>query len=132
MTLPITSLPKMKLDLIVKNRKAEIYMDQVREDYYDPLCKDYEDCVKHIKQFIRIRKYPWHVHVVAQTLAFINHPIEYIQLKLMSKKFLIDSYWDLKRLVKDCELEFEATEKSIEKSRQIINNIQKAIDDKVE
>jgi len=29
-------------------------------------------------------------------------------------------------------MEFEATEKAIEKSEKIINNIQKAIDDKVE
>ena len=125
-------LSKVKLNLIVKNRKAELYLDQVRKDYYDPLCKDYEECVKHIKQFIRIRKYPWHVHVIAQTTAFFKHPIQYIQLKLSTKKFLIEAYWELKKLVKDCELEFEATEKSIEKSRQIINNIQKAIDDKVE
>jgi hypothetical protein len=118
MTLPTTNLVKAKMDLVVKNRKAELYLDQVRKDYYDPLCKDYEECVKHIKQFIRIRKYP--------------HPIQYIQLKLSTKKFLIEAYWELKKLVKDCELEFEATEKSIEKSKKIINNIQKAIDDKVE
>jgi len=132
MILPTTNLVKAKMDLVVKNRKAELYLDQVRKDYYDPLCKDYEECVKHIKQFIRIRKYPWHVHVIAQTTAFFKHPIQYIQLKLSTKKFLIEAYWELKKLVKDCELEFEATEKSIEKSRQIINNIQKAIDDKVE
>ena len=60
------------------------------------------------------------------------HPIEFIKLKISTKKFLIEAYWDLKRLVKDCEIEFEATEKSIEKSRKIINNIQKAIDDKME
>jgi len=45
---------------------------------------------------------------------------------------LVESYWGLKGLIKDCELEFKATEKSIEKSKEIINNIQKAIDDKVE
>jgi hypothetical protein len=45
---------------------------------------------------------------------------------------LVESYWELKALIKDCELEFEATEKSIKKSKEIINNIQKAIDDKVE
>lgn len=132
MTLPTTNLVKAKMDLVVKNRKAELYLDQVRKDYYDPLCKDYEECVKHVKQFIRIRKYPWHVHVMAQTAAFFNHPIQYIQLKLSTKKFLIEAYWELKKLIKDCELEFEATEKSIEKSKQIINKLQKAIDDKVE
>ena len=132
MTLPTTNLVKAKMDLVVKNRKAELYMKQVREDYYDPLLKDYNDVVRHVKQFIRIRKYPWYVHVMAQTTAFFIHPIDFIKLKISSKKFLIDSYWQLKRLVKDCELEFEATENAIEKSKQIINNLQKAIDDKVE
>ena len=52
--------------------------------------------------------------------------------KIKGYNFLIESYWELKRLVKECEMEFEATEKAIEKSEKIINNIQKAIDDKVE
>lgn len=132
MTLPTTNLVKAKMDLVVKKRKAELYLDRVREEYYDPLYKDYQDCIQHVKQLIKIRKYPWHIHAVAQTTAFLLHPIEFIKLKISTKKFLIEAYWDLKRLVKDCEIEFEATEKSIEKSRKIINNIQKAIDDKME
>ena len=125
-------LSKIKLDLIVKNRRAELYIDEVRKDYYQPLLSDFYDCVRHVKQFIRIRKYPWYIHVLSQTIAFFKHPFQYLQLKFSSNKFLIEDYWKLKSLVKECEMEFEATEKSIEKSKQIINNIQKAIDDKVE
>ena len=132
MTLPTTNLVKIKMDLVVKNRKAELYLEEVRKDYYLPLIKDYGDCVRHVKNFIKIRKHPWYVHVGAQTMAFVIDPIGYIKLKLQGYKFLIDSYWGLKRLVKECEMEFEATEKAIEKSEKIINNIQKAIDDKVE
>mgnify|MGYP001580736791 CR=1 FL=1 len=132
MTLPTTNLIETKMDLVVKNRKAELYLDEVRKDYYLPLTKDYEDCVRHVKKFIKIRKFPWYVHIGAQTAAFIIDPIGYIKLKIKGYKFLIDSYWELKRLVKECEIEFDATEKSIEKSKKIINNIQKAIDDKVE
>jgi len=125
-------LSKIKLDLIVKNRKAELYLDEVRKDYYLPLIKDYGDCVRHVKNFIKIRKHPWYVHVYAQTMAFVINPMGYIKLKIQGYKFLVESYWGLKRLVKECEIEFDATEKSIEKSKKIINNIQKAIDDKVE
>tara|TARA_R110000824_G_scaffold1209_3_gene6453 strand:- start:2215 stop:2604 length:390 start_codon:yes stop_codon:yes gene_type:complete len=125
-------LSKIKLDLIVKNRKAELYLEEVREDYYLPLTKDYQDCVRHVKKFIKIRKFPWYVHIGAQTAAFIIDPIGFIKLKWQGYNFLIESYWELKRLVKECEMEFEATEKAIEKSEKIINNIQKAIDDKVE
>ncbi len=41
MTLPTTNLVEAKMNLIVKNRKAELYMDKLREDYYNPLYKDY-------------------------------------------------------------------------------------------
>ena len=36
MTLPTTNLVKIKMDLVVKNRKAELYLEEVRKDYYLP------------------------------------------------------------------------------------------------
>jgi len=132
MTLPTTNLIKNKMDLVVKNRKAELYLDELRENYYLPLIEDYENCIKCIKKTIKIRKYPWYLHVIPQTAAFIIDPIGYIKLKWQGYKFLIDSYWQLKQLVLECKLEFEATEKCITEAKEIINNIQKEIDDKVE
>ena len=132
MTLPTTNLVKAKMDLVVKNRKAELYMDEVRKDYYDPLCKDFNECLRQIKKASRIRKYPWYIHIYATFMLLFKNPFALYVLVVHGKKMLVESYWGLKGLIKDCELEFEATEKSIEKSKQIINNIQKAIDDKVE
>ena len=80
-------LSKIKLDLIVKNRKAELYLEEVREDYYLPLTKDYQDCVRHVKKFIKIRKFPWYVHIGAQTAAFIIDPIGFIKLKWQGYNF---------------------------------------------
>ena len=132
MNKPTNNLDKIQLDLIVKNRKAELYLIDTRRDYYEPLLSEFDTCVRYVKQFIRVRKYPWYVHVMAHTMGFIRDPIMYVKIVFSNKKFLIEDYWELKKLIKDCELEFEAIEKSIEKSKEIINNIQKAIDDKVE
>jgi hypothetical protein len=132
MTLPTTNLVKAKMDLVVKNRKAELYMDEVRKDYYDPLCKDFNECLRQIKKASRIRKYPWYIHIYATFMLLFKNPFALYVLVVHGKKMLVESYWGLKGLIKDCELEFEATEKSIQKSKEIINNIQKAIDDKVE
>ena len=132
MTLPTTNLVKAKMDLVVKNRKAELYMDEVRKDYYDPLCRDFNECLHQIKKASRIRKYPWYIHIYATFMLLFKNPLALYVLVVHGKKMLVESYWGLKGLIKDCELEFEATEKSIEKSKEIINNIQKAIDDKVE
>ena len=132
MTLPTTNLVKAKMDLVVKNRKAELYMDEVRKDYYDPLCKDFNECLRQIKKASRIRKYPWYIHIYATFMLLFKNPFALYILVVHGKKMLVESYWGLKGLIKDCELEFEAIEKSIEKSKEIINNIQKAIDDKVE
>jgi len=65
-------------------------------------------------------------------MLLFKNPYALYVLVVHGKRMLVESYWELKALIKDCELEFEATEKSIEKSKEIINNIQKAIDDKVE
>lgn len=132
MTLPTTNLVKAKMDLVVKNRKAELYMDEVRKDYYDPLCRDFNECLYQLKKLSKIRRRPWHVHLLASTMLLFKNPYALYVLVVHGKKMLVESYWGLKGLIKDCELEFKATEKSIEKSKQIINNIQKAIDDKVE
>ena len=120
------------MDLVVKNRKAELYMDEVRKDYYEPLCRDFNECLYQLKKLYRIRRHPWHVHLFASTVLLFKNPYALYVMVVHGKKMLVESYWGLKGLIKDCELEFEATEKSIEKSKQIINNIQKAIDDKVE
>ena len=107
-------------------------MDEVRKDYYDPLCKDFNECLRQIKKASRIRKYPWYIHIYATFMLLFKNPFALYILVVHGKKMLVESYWGLKGLIKDCELEFEATEKSIQKSKEIINNIQKAIDDKVE
>lgn len=132
MTLPTTNLVKAKMDLVVKNRKAELYMNEIRKDYYDPLCRDFNECLYQLKKFSKIRRHPWHVHLFASTMLLFKNPYALYVMVVHGKKMLVESYWGLKGLIKDCELEFEATEKSIEKSKEIINNIQKAIDDKVE
>ena len=74
MTLPTTNLVKAKMDLVVKNRKAELYMNEVRKDYYDPLCRDFNECLRQIKKASRIRKYPWYIHIYATfMLLFKTH-----------------------------------------------------------
>lgn len=125
-------LSKIQLDLIVKNRKAELYLIDTRRDYYEPLLSQFNECVKYVKQFIRVRKYPWYVHVTAHTMGFIKDPIMYVKVAFSNKKFLIEDYWELKKLIKEYEIMEKATEDSIEKSKVIINKLQKAIDDKVE
>ena len=54
MTLPTTNLVKAKMDLVVKNRKAELYMNEVRKDYYEPLCRDFNECLYQLKKLYRI------------------------------------------------------------------------------
>lgn len=125
-------LSKIQLDLIVKNRKAELYLIDTRRDYYEPLLSQFNECVKYVKQFIRVRKYPWYVHVTAHTMGFIKDPIMYVKVAFSDRKFLIEDYWELKKLIKEYEIMEKATENSIEKSKVIINKLQKAIDDKVE
>ena len=125
-------LSKIKLDLIVKNRKAELYMDEVRKDYYEPLCRDFNQCLYQLKKLYRIRRRPWHIHLFAFTILLFKNPYALYVMVVHGKRMLVESYWELKSLVKECEMEFEATEKCIEKSKVIINKLQKAIDDKVE
>ena len=72
-------LSKIQLDLIVKNRKAELYLMDTRRDYYEPLLSEFHDCLRYVKQFIRVRKYPWYVHVTAHVIAFIKNPIMYAE-----------------------------------------------------
>ena len=132
MNKPTNNLSKTQLDLIVKNRKAELYLIDTRRDYYEPLLSEFDNCVRYVKQFIRVRKYPWYVHVTAHTMGFIKDPIMYVKVAFSNKKFLIEDYWELKKLIKEYEIMEKATENSIEKSKVIINNLQKAIDDKVE
>ena len=132
MNKPTNNLDKIQLDLIVKNRKAELYLIDTRRDYYEPLLSEFDTCVKYVKQFIRVRKYRWYVHVTAHTMGFIRDPIMYVKIAFSNKKFLIEDYWELKKLIKEYEIMEKATENSIEKSKVIINNLQKAIDDKVE
>ena len=126
MTLPTTNLVKAKMDLVVKNRKAELYMNEVRKDYYEPLCRDFNECLHQIKKASRIRKYPWYIHIYATFMLLFKNPLALYVLVVHGKKMLVESYWGLKGLIKDCELEFEATEKSIEKSKIIINNTQRS------
>jgi len=129
---PTNNLNKIQLDLIVKNRKAELYLMNTRREYYEPLISEFHDCVRYVKQFIRVRKYPWYVHVTAHVMGFIKDPIMYVKVAFSDRKFLLEDYWELKKLIKEYEIMEKATEDSIEKSKVIINNLQKAIDDKVE
>jgi hypothetical protein len=107
-------------------------MDEVRKDYYEPLCRDFNECLYQLKKLSKIRRHPWHVHLFASTMLLFKNPYALYVLVVHGNRMLVESYWELKALIKDCELEFEATEKSIKKSKEIINNIQKAINDKVE
>jgi hypothetical protein len=132
MNKPTNNLSKTQLDLIVKNRKAELYLIDTRKDYYEPLLSEFHDCLRMVKQCIRVRKFPWYVHVTAHIVGFIKDPIMYVKVAFSDRKFLIEDYWELKKLIKEYEIMEKATEDSIEKSKVIINNLQKAIDDKVE
>lgn len=132
MNKPTNNLSKTQLDLIVKNRKAELYLIDTRKDYYEPLLSEFDNCVRYVKKFIRVRKFPWYVHVTAHIVGFIKDPIMYVKVAFSDRKFLIEDYWELKKLIKEYEIMEKATEDSIEKSKVIINKLQKAIDDKVE
>jgi hypothetical protein len=56
----------------------------------------------------------------------------YVKVAFSNRKFLLEDYWELKKLIKEYEIMEKATENSIKKSKVIINKLQKAIDDKVE
>jgi hypothetical protein len=48
MNKPTNNLDKIQLDLIVKNRKAELYLMDTRRDYYEPLLSEFDTCVRYV------------------------------------------------------------------------------------
>ena len=66
-------LSKIKIDLIVKNRKAELYLEEVRKDYYQPLLKDYYDCVRHVKNLLELESIHG-TYMLEHKLAFLIDP----------------------------------------------------------
>jgi len=76
---------------------------------------------------IQIKKHPWYIHLIAQTIVFIRNPIKYFTIRIKARKHVIDSYWQMKSIIKEWDDDYAITEKLIDKNYEIIEKANKTI-----
>ena len=76
---------------------------------------------------IQIKKHPWYVHLIAQTMVFIRNPIKYFTIRIKARKHVIDSYWQMKSIKKEWDDDYAITEKLIDKNYETIEKANKTI-----
>ena len=116
----IEKIKKLKIKTLVQTKKAEYWIKGTKEDSYNDLVKDFEECKTILKRMIGYRKNPWYIHLIAQTIVFIRNPIKYFTVRNKARKYMIDSYWEMKSIKKEWDDDYEVTEKIIDKNYQLI------------
>jgi hypothetical protein len=97
----IEKIKKLKIKTLVQTKKAEYWIKGTKEDSYNDLVKDFDECTRQIKHLIQIRKHFWYIHLIAQTIVFIRNPIKYLTVRIKARKHIIDSYWEMKSIKKE-------------------------------
>ena len=123
----IEKIKKLKIATLVQTKKAEYWIRDTKEDSYNDLVKDFEECTRQIKRMIQIKKHPWYIHLIAQTMVFIRNPIKYFTVRIKARKYMIDSYWQMKSIKKEWDDDYAITEKLIDKNYEIIEKANKTI-----
>ena len=116
----IEKIKKLKIKTLVQTKKAEYWIKGTKEDSYNDLVKDFEECKTILKRMIGYRKNPWYIHLIAQTIVFIRNPIKYFTVRNKARKYMIDSYWEMKSIKKEWDDDYEVTEKIIDKNYELI------------
>ena len=124
----IEKIKKLKIATLVQTKKAEYWIKETKEDSYNDLVKDFEECKTILKRMIGYRKNPWYIHLIAQTIVFIRNPIKYFTVRNKARKYMIDSYWEMKSIKKEWDDDYEVTEKIIDKNYQLIEKANKTIE----
>ena len=123
----IEKIKKLKTKTLVQTKKAEYWIKETKEDSYNDLVKDFEECKTILKRMIGYRKNPWYIHLIAQTIVFIRNPIKYFTVRNKARKHMIDSYWEMKSIKKEWDDDYAITEKLIDKNYEIIEKANKTI-----
>ena len=124
----IEKIKKLKIATLVQTKKAEYWIKETKEDSYNDLVKDFEECKTILKRMIGYRKNPWYIHLIAQTIVFIRNPIKYFTVRNKARKYMIDSYWEMKSIKKEWDDDYAITEKLIDKNYEIIEKANKTIE----
>jgi len=124
----IEKIKKLKTKTLVQTKKAEYWIRDTKEEAYNGLVKDFEECKMILKRMIGYRKNPWYIHLIAQTIVFIRNPIKYFTVRNKARKYMIDSYWEMKSIKKEWDDDYEVTEKIIDKNYQLIEKANKTIE----
>jgi hypothetical protein len=123
----IEKIKKLKIKTLVQTKKAEYWIKGTKEDSYNDLVKDFDECTRQIKHLIQIRKHFWYIHLIAQTIVFIRNPIKYLTVRIKARKHIIDSYWEMKSIKKEWDDDYAITEKLIDKNYELIERADKII-----
>ena len=123
----IEKIKKLKTKTLVQTKKAEYWIKETKEDSYNDLVKDFEECKTILKRMIGYRKNPWYIHLITQTILFIRNPIKYFTVRNKARKYMIDSYWEMKSIKKEWDDDYAITEKLIDKNYEIIEKANKTI-----
>jgi hypothetical protein len=125
----IEKIKKLKIKTLVQTKKAEYWIKGTKEDSYNDLVKDFDECTRQIKHMIQIRKNFWYIHLIAQTIVFIRNPIKYLTVRIKARKriHVIDSYWEMKSIKKEWDDDYEVTEKLIDKNYELMERADKII-----
>jgi len=124
----IEKIKKLKIKTLVQTKKAEYWIKGTKEDSYNDLVKDFDECTRQIKHMIQIRKHFWYIHLIAQTIVFIRNPIKYLTVRIKARKHIIDSYWEMKSIKKEWDDDYAITEKLIDKNYELIERADKIIE----
>jgi len=124
----IEKIKKLKTKTLVQTKKAEYWIKETEEDSYNDLVKDFEECKTILKRMIGYRKNPWYIHLIAQTIVFIRNPIKYFTVRNKARKYMIDSYWQMKSIKKEWDDDYALTQKLIDKNYEIIEKANKTIE----
>ena len=128
LNIKVEELRKLKIKTLVQTKKAEYWIKETKEDSYNDLVKDFGECTRQIKHMIQIKKHPWYIHLIAQTMVFIRNPIKYFTIRIKARKHVIDSYWQMKSIKKEWDDDYIITEKLIDKNYEIIEKANKTIE----
>ena len=124
----IEKIKKLKIATLVQTKKAEYWIKETKEDSYNDLVKDFDECTKIIKRMIKHKKHPWYIHLIAQTMVFIRNPIKYFTVRVKARKHVIDSYWEMKSIKKEWDDDYAITEKLIDRNYETIEKANKTIE----
>jgi len=122
----IDNIKKKKTKLLVKVRKAELWMEECKPEYYSVL-NNYNESKRVLKNIIDFKHYPFFIRIIVNIIMFLKRPIEFFTIGLKLKKGLVEDYWDFKKIKKEWEDDFNFTEKMIDEDYALIERSEKWI-----